>query len=58
MLLNLILFGIYTKSRKNRQLKVEELKEQLAMETIQKELGLSDEDMAKFLEAAKEKTNA
>jgi hypothetical protein len=58
MLLSLILFGVYTKSRKNRQLKAAELKEQLATETIQKELNLSDEDMAKYLEAAKKQTNA
>ena len=53
MLLTLIIFAIYTKSRKNRQMKVEELREQLAIATIQKELDLSDEDMAKYLEEAK-----
>ena len=53
MLLTLIIFALYTKSRKNRQLKVEELREQLAIASIQKELDLSDEDMAKYLEEAK-----
>ena len=53
MLLTLIIFAIYTKSRKNRQMKVEELREQLALTMIQKELELSDEEMAKYLEEAK-----
>ena len=53
MLLTLIIFALYTKSRKNRQLKVEELREQLAIASIQKELDLSDEDMAKYFEEAK-----
>lgn len=57
MLLTLILFALYTKSRKNRQMKVAELKEQLAIATIQKELGLSDEEMAKYLEEAKNLAN-
>ena len=57
MLLTLILFALYTKSRKNRQMKVAELKEQLAIAAIQKELGLSDEEMAKYLEEAKNLAN-
>ena len=55
MLLTLIIFAIYTKSRKNRQMKVEELREQYAIAFIQKELDLSDEDMAKYLEEAKKR---
>ena len=55
MLLTLIIFALYTKSRKNRQMKVEELREQYAIAFIQKELDLSDEDMAKYLEEAKKR---